>query len=94
MGKGLSELNELNELEMCAAIIAKRGYLICCTSGPRKLGEIEHAIDGRTMKPVGQPLRIVRETTRDDYNAQAVAMGESPFGWHCPNPHYYIVESD
>lgn len=81
-------------LEACAEIVAKRGYLIIATCGPRRIGHIETAYDGRTMEQVDQPLRIVRETTRSDYDLQTIAMGEDPLGLHPRDAHYYIVESD
>jgi hypothetical protein len=85
----------LQESEAISQIYAARGYLVTARyklDGPCEIGEILMGVHIRNGSFIDQPLRVVAETTRQDFIDQA-----HYFGSYHIDPDYdrfYRVESD
>jgi hypothetical protein len=84
------------ESERISQIYAARGYLVIARykfNGPCEIGEILTNVYIKNGSTVSQPLRVVAETTQQDF----IDQGHYFEGTVCIDPEYdkfYRVESD
>jgi hypothetical protein len=79
-------------LDDAAKILATRGYLVIGSTVRLKPGYIAREIHGtKPFATLGQPVQVVRETTFDDFAAQAAVIDEKVvYSW----PYFYVVVTD
>ncbi len=77
-------------LELAAKIVNTRGYLVIGSLVPQKIGTVDNPHHNGEF--LNQPCRIVRETTRADFQAQCTFLGEGAVwdGWG----YFYVIETD